>query len=304
VLLYLAVAGIIISVRMITLNGQRNMYRIKNDPQDPAEIAFSLNMNGLALGMLILSAICCGIAIWYIFEDFYQMFFSPPIYGPIPDLEPLIASAVGGHLTYGIPIVAAAALVSAWGVVARTARRERTSLKTITQDNLMGNDTRRRMVALIEQVPGIHFSRIRSTLRLSPRTTRDQLSILQAFGKISTVPIDGKKSYFLRDAGSFGSLESDSWLSMLAFVRRGGRENLLLAMLEHPSVSFVDLVTITGEPRSTIRRKIGSFEQRKYITVNRNGREMAEIQLVPSIETLARKILQSERNTTINASSA
>lgn len=290
ILLCIAVIGIFAGIAMILFNAQRDWNRGKHEPMESADpiASLSLKITKAGLIMLVFSAIGFGIALWNLVNDTIIVM-EPKV--SVLLYTPTVSAAL---YTPWFFIIIAIALVAGWSVVARSIHVERTRPKLITQDNVMGNETRSKIMVLVENCPGIHFSRMKTMLGLSPRTIRDQLHVLLSFGKISAVTIDGKKSYFTPSTGYLDDNEKQSWLSMLTFFRRGGKENLLRAILRNPGASFMSIVNATSEPRSTIRRKLNTLEQRKYVSITRMGDEMVSIDLVPSVEKFARQIIHDE----------
>ncbi|HME53420.1 MAG TPA: hypothetical protein VKM55_14445 [Candidatus Lokiarchaeia archaeon] len=292
VLLYFTVAGIIVSIVMIILNlpkilnVRRSWYRARTEPLKFTDLAVLRSFKRVKYGLitLICSALCCGIATWNLEDEINAQIRASYFWGCIS--QPVYAP--------WIIIVTAAALVTGWLVVARSEFLERTRSKLITECNIMDNETRRKITSLVENYPGIHFSRIKSMLGLSPRTIRDQLYVLLSFGKLSALTIDGKKSYFLPNSGFLESGEKQPLLSMLAFFQRGGMENLLRTILHNPGASFTSIVNASREPRSTIRRKLNAFEHRKYVRITRIGREMTAIYMVPSVEKIANQVIRDK----------
>jgi len=291
-LLCFAVGGIIASIKMIGLNSRRDWNREKHDSlasSDPiASLSFKITNCGLV--MLVCSAISFGIVLYYLVDEL-RYILQPPCYVcaipftlSVPNFIPWVIIAV------------AVALGMGWSVVARTVHAERARSKVITQDNVMNNDSRRNIATLIENNPGIHFSRMKTLLGLSPRTIRDQLQVLQSFGKISVVAVNGKKIYYVPDSEIPKLGENKDWLSMLAFFRRGSRENLLHTIFNNPGASFSTIVEASGEPRSTVRRKLEALEHQKYISITRMGNEMVLINLVPAVEEFARQVMFVEKN--------
>jgi len=244
--------------------------------------------------MLVCSAISFGIVLYYLVDEIKYVLEPPCIYC-FYELNHFISWLSGDipapEFIPWVIITVTAALVLGWSVVARTVHAERARSKLITQENVMNNDSRRKIATLIESNPGIHFSRMKTLLGLSPRTIRDQIHVLESFGKISAIIIDRKKSYFAPNAEFLKFDQKQTWLAMLAFFRRGSRESLLHALVSNPGASFSSIVNVTGEPRSTVRRKLDAFEQQKYVSITRIGNEIVLINLVPAVEKFARQVM-------------
>lgn len=187
-----------------------------------------------------------------------------------------------------------AMLGAAWIIVAKSIHSEKTRQKLITEDNILDNETRRRIIALVKESPGIHFSRIKTLLNLSPRTIRDQLDVLVSFGQIKAISINGKKAYFVPDSEILSSSKRMTSLSLLAFLQRSGTETLLRALFSSPGTSFTSIMDLLQEPRSTIRRKIRTLEHRHYVNVTRIGREMIAIHLVPTVEKILNQMTKKD----------
>jgi predicted transcriptional regulator len=162
----------------------------------------------------------------------------------------------------------------------------------ITDANIMENESRRRILALAKEFPGIHFSRIKEILNLSPRTIRDQIYVLISFEQIEMVRVDGKKVYLVPDDKILTTSKSISLLSLRVFLQHNDSEKIFRVLLSNPGVSFTDIVGIIQQPRSTVRRKLRALEHHHYVNVTRMGREMIAVNLVPSVEPVLHQVLK------------
>jgi hypothetical protein len=187
-----------------------------------------------------------------------------------------------------------AGMVVAWSAVTRGWYRSRTATGTrpnsITPANVMDSDTRKRIKALVDANPGIHFSRIKGLLGMSPRTIRDQLHLLVKFGHVIPMDVDGKKSYIVQGSLPGAEISDIAAVQVLAFVQHSGRETLVESLLSDPGASFSRLCTATNEPRSTVRRKVKAMEDRGFVVVDRSGREMVSIRLAANIEQVLLRV--------------
>ncbi len=237
-----------------------------------------------AIVMLVCSVLCVCITLLIVLQSRTRIL---PCFSEPPPISPEIV--MGATSTSWMVLVAIAILCTGWITLTRSIRSAKCMPKMITQGNVMQNETRRRMMALIGEFPGIHFSRIKSAIGASPRTIRDQLRTLLSFGHIKAIKIDGKSAYFSSDSEIMTHDGVQPAMSVLAFLQRSKCDAVLRALASRPCCSFTDLVNLVGEPRSNVRRKISALEQRKYVEVTRNGREMVSVQLVPSIEEISRR---------------
>nr|MDO8087855.1 hypothetical protein [Candidatus Sigynarchaeum springense] len=153
----------------------------------------------------------------------------------------------------------------------------------------MDSDTRQRIKSLVEANPGIHFSRIKGMLGMSPRTIRDQLHVLVRFGHVTAMDVDGKTSYVVPGSMPAAAPGEQPAVPVLAFMQRGGRETVVDALLVRTGMTFAQLCDFVGEPRSNVRRKVEALESRGYVVVSRRGREMTSIRLVSGIDAIVRK---------------
>jgi predicted transcriptional regulator len=153
----------------------------------------------------------------------------------------------------------------------------------------MDSDTRKRIKALVAANPGIHFSRIKGMLGMSPRTIRDQLRLLEKFGHVTAMDVDGKRSYVVPGSIPAAASSEHSAIRVLAFMQRGGREAVVDALLSSPGTRFTQLCDAVGEPRSNVRRKVEAMEARGYVIVDRAGREMVSIRLAQSVVAIVRQ---------------
>ncbi|MBN2153557.1 MAG: hypothetical protein JW839_19030 [Candidatus Lokiarchaeota archaeon] len=240
----------------------------------------------VALAMLVTSSSLLAFLLAYLFDPsflpdrtFYNEF--GPSCGTLP---PEMAWTL---------IAAGAGMLVAWGVVARGLSRPGNATVArpngVTAENVMDSDTRRRIKALVAANPGIHFSRIKGQLGMSPRTIRDQLRVLVRFGHVTSMDVDGKASYVVPGSVPEAAPGGQPAVPVLSFVQRGGRESVVAALLSAGETSFGGLLSALHEPRSNVRRKVEALESRGYVVVARKGREMASIRLAPGVEAIVRQ---------------
>ncbi len=201
-----------------------------------------------------------------------------------------------------------AGFVAAWAAVTRGWYKTRSGAGTrpnsVTAANVMNNATRRRIKSLVAANPGIHFSRIKGQLGMSPRTIRDQLHILEKFGHVTAMDVDGKRSYVVPGSMPAAASSERSAIPVLAFMQRGGREAVVGALLSSPGTRFTRLCDAVGGPRSNVRRKVEAMEARGYVIVDRAGREMVSIRFAPGVEGIVRLLHDASSRVDLATASA
>jgi predicted transcriptional regulator len=285
-LFWLACGSVIASIAFLVVSLRNGWHRQGGsracEPSEQRDDHQLLRATIYAIIMLAFSLLCfCVTLVLEIYKRTTNWFFSG-----------FYDIAMSTDIVSWINFIVMAMLCTGWIALTRSIRAAKSMPKLITPGNIMQNETRRRIVALIEQFPGIHFSRIKAAIGASPRTIRDQVRTLLSFGNIRAVEIDGRIAYFSSDTTIPTTDGGQAALSVLAFLQRSKCDALLRVLLSRPGCSFTALVRLLREPRSNIRRKIGALERRNYVNITRKGREMVSVTLIPRIEDLSRHLFK------------
>ncbi len=145
------------------------------------------------------------------------------------------------------------------------------------------SDTREAILGYVTRTPGAHFSKIRDDLKLGTGETQYHLRYLLD-ENILIEEADGEyRRYFPVDR--FDQRER----IVLCYLRRDTPRRMLLALLETPGQSGVDLAATVGVARSTISAHMGGLVDAGLVT----RRDGYHVQHPETVLTLILRYAQS-----------
>jgi len=158
----------------------------------------------------------------------------------------------------------------------------------MTRDDVLSNETRHRMFEIICTRPGIHISAIRTILDKDSRTILFDLNVLARFGFVRCVSINNNKIYF---ESSFPN-ENDV---LYYYMQKDKARDIVIAILENPSVSLDDLGTIFSNSMSlkTLSRKIQILLENKLLTAKYEINKIIALNIMPGYRNKIKAIFST-----------
>ncbi|MBN2153777.1 MAG: hypothetical protein JW839_20130 [Candidatus Lokiarchaeota archaeon] len=121
----------------------------------------------------------------------------------------------------------------------------------LTRDTVLNNETRRRILDLIRERPGIHLSTIKKATEIGSRTAMVHLRVLERFQMIRAEKYDNIKAYF----DYILPKENDLFYH---YLQKGKMREIYSAVLARPGISMVELASLFRDsiPQPTLYRKV------------------------------------------------
>jgi predicted transcriptional regulator len=165
---------------------------------------------------------------------------------------------------------------------------------SMTKDDVLVNDTRRRVFEFICHRPGIHFSAIRSAVSTDSRSLLFHLDVLKRFGFVRFELFHKSKAYF--------ELSSPKELDMVHYYTQNGNARWILkAILENQPISLNDLAAILKDVMSSqvLAHRVKILMEHKLVSGKSEVNKLISLSIPPRYKNLIRTELSSLESTEI-----
>jgi predicted transcriptional regulator len=149
--------------------------------------------------------------------------------------------------------------------------------KLLERQELMDNDLRGRIMALLQESPGAYLGKMGRDLNAPTSTLKYHLNILRSFDLVTTVKKGRCRHYFAKrrrftdhEKRMFAALEHAPTRRVVEIVRRS------------PGISQAGLVATTGLSQSTVAWHMGKLEEMEIVHAERRG--VKEYYLAPDFQ--------------------
>nr|MDO8111167.1 DeoR family transcriptional regulator [Candidatus Sigynarchaeota archaeon] len=144
--------------------------------------------------------------------------------------------------------------------------------KHITKHDVLENQARRKIWAIVLQLPGIHFSKLRQMLGMGNAILQWHLSMLDRFGLIRKRDEGNKQIYF---PGSMGTDLDSVYIGL----HKSRSVEIIETIAKAGAVRMHDLSDALDIPESTIRRKLQELANSKVLINQEDGTVKINTQL-------------------------
>ncbi|MEX2680902.1 MAG: winged helix-turn-helix transcriptional regulator [Candidatus Sigynarchaeota archaeon] len=158
--------------------------------------------------------------------------------------------------------------------------------KALTRQDLLANPNRNRILEIIRQEPGIHFSRIKACLNKESRTVQWHLKMLEKFDFI-------REERFGNNVVYFDFVQDKQHDRLYYYLHKDGAPAILKAILNHPGITMVNLIDQLQMPRSTLARKVNVLISEGFVSASYQANQMMCFSVVESVALLLQEIFKS-----------
>ncbi len=156
--------------------------------------------------------------------------------------------------------------------------------KALNRQKLLENPNRARIIMLIRQEPGIHFSRIKAGINKESRTVQWHLKMLEKFDFI-------REERFGNNVVYFDLLQDKQYDRLHYYLHKDGAPAILKAILAHPGIPLVDLIDQVQMPRSTLARKIKALIDEGFVSASYSDNQAVALTIVDRFVSVLQGIL-------------
>ncbi len=156
--------------------------------------------------------------------------------------------------------------------------------KALNRQQLLENPNRNKILALIQQEPGIHFSRIKANINKESRTVQWHLKMLEKFDFI-------REERYGNNVVYFDFLQDKQHDRLHYFLHKEGAPAIFVAILARPGIPMLDLIDLVQMPRSTLARKIKALIDEGFVSASYTTNQVMSLAIVDRFVPVLQGIL-------------
>jgi DNA-binding MarR family transcriptional regulator len=161
--------------------------------------------------------------------------------------------------------------------------------RALNRQQLLENPNRDRILAIIRQEPGIHFSRIKADINKESRTVQWHLKMLEKFDFI-------REERFGNNVVYFDFLQDKLHDRLHYYLHKDGAPAILKSILTHPGISMLDLIDLVQMPRSTVARKLKVLIDEGVVSASYTANQVMTLVIVDNIVPVLQGIFATGAN--------
>ena len=150
--------------------------------------------------------------------------------------------------------------------------------KAVTRLNILENENRGLILALIKNKPGLNLTKIARELGINITTVRWHLNMLERFELIRVVEISENSSFY------FDFYLKKVYDRLLIALNKKNMKLIVKAIHDHEKINFLDLLDFLDLPRTTLTRKVKKLITLDLIKKIEKDNQDTVLSLDPAIE--------------------
>jgi DNA-binding transcriptional ArsR family regulator len=155
--------------------------------------------------------------------------------------------------------------------------------KALNRQQLLENPNRNRILELVRQEPGIHFSRIKAWIAKESRTVQWHLKMLEKFDFI-------REERFGNNVVYFDFLQDKQYDRLHYYLHKDGAPAILGTIMNRPGIPLSDLIDQLQMPRSTLARKVNVLISEGFVSAGYTENQVMSLtvvaNLVPTLQAI------------------
>ncbi len=158
----------------------------------------------------------------------------------------------------------------------------------LTRETVLNNETRRRILDIIRERPGIHLSTIRKAIEIGSRTAMVHLRVLERFQMIRAERYNNIKAYF----DYILPKENDLFYH---YLQKGKMREIYSAVLSQPGISMVEIASSFRDsiPQPTLYRKLKALLESNLLDGKIESGQIVALFIPPRLAPIVSSILSA-----------